>query len=180
MIDKTIDKETVEKIAEKIKYMVFNKQLSPVSAVFADKTKLFMERINGTTLYLSNMRKILYDLSFADIYNFDGRIPKAHIVIDTTLYKIDDWCHIENCEKFLSLLDRDISTSHGTCIYLDDVLHASNISFLTLSEIRNDLLHSRNSGDMHFKCLKVVDASGHVTLFEPRNNRKHAKSPHQN
>jgi hypothetical protein len=140
--------------------------LDPVSAIIHGGTKLFMERIIGTTHFLSNNRKIIYDVAFADVYIYDGKIPQNHFVVDHMLLKIEDWCHIDEEEKFLNLLNKEIVPGQGMRFFIDDVLYCSNVPFMKAETLRNELLKARNIGDrVYFKVLKVIDPSGNVAEF---------------
>jgi hypothetical protein len=144
-------------------------RLEPIVGRLKGNSKLFMERITGTTLLLSNMRKIIYDISFADLYNHTGIIPENHVAIENNLYKVDACCHIDNEEEFLTLLNKQPEPAKGICFYIDDVLYASNVKMMKVDEIRNDLLHARNKGDRpFFSILKIKDASGNITEYRTR------------
>jgi len=141
-------------------------QLESVKVRLSGNYVQLMERINGTTHYLSNNRKIIYDVVFADLYFHNKKIPENHIVVDNTLLKIEDWCHIDEEERFLEILKREPAKSVGMQIFLDDKLYMSNVPFSKSESLRNELLYERNHGIIYFfSCLKVKDPSGNVTEF---------------
>jgi hypothetical protein len=150
--------------------------VEPVNAIYPKDVKIFMERIVGTTKYLSNNRKILYDVSFIDLYEYNNKILEGCFAIDKYIYKIDAWASINFPEKFLRILDKKIPESKGICIYLDNKIYAENVPFLKCDDMRDDLLIQRNDGLMWFEVLKIVDKSGNKTLFYPS---KQAKKIHE-
>ena len=141
------------------------KRIEGVTARLSGNTTMFMDRIKDTTLYLSNNRKMIYDVAFVESYTHTGKIPANHLVVGNMLLIVEDWAHIDNTDKFLSILLRKPADSSGTRIYLDGVLYASNIPFLQSEKMRNDLIHRRNDGEIKFTILKVVDPSGNTTEF---------------
>ncbi len=154
-------------IKNRLLVLEMRQELEPVTAVHPRGAKQFMERIVGTTKYLSNMKKIIYDVSFLDLYNFDGKIIEGCFAIDGFLYKIDAWAHIESPERFLEILDKETTSARGICFYLDDILYMQNVLPKKYDAVRDDLLRQRNDGIMWFNCLKIVDTAGNQTLFYP-------------
>lgn len=140
-------------------------KLDPVSATMHAGNRLFMERITGTTKYLSNNKAMIYDVTFADTWDHSGRIPEDHFVVDNYLLRVEGWSHIDNPEKFLEILESTVPKTPGTCFYLDNVLFLDNVKFINADRIRNQLLRDRADGDMNFHVLKIVDVGGNVTEF---------------
>lgn len=153
-------------------------ELQPVTAIFPNNQKIFMERIEGTTKYLCHNRKVIYDITFVKLYNM-GIIPESHFVIDHFMYYIEDWSHISEHEHFNRIMNKMIPTSKGVCIYLDDKLFQENVSFLNAEKIRNELLYQRNDGTRWFDVLKIVDPSGNETIFLPSRKAKYTHSQNE-
>jgi hypothetical protein len=126
-----------------------------------------MERIIGTTKYLTHTKKVIYDLVFLRLYNFDKRIPEGCIAVNDWLLKIDNWAHIDSPARFLQVLKSPAAESVGTRFYLDDILYMDNVPFKLAEDIRNVLLTERNDGTVWFDVLKIIDPSGNETLFLP-------------
>jgi hypothetical protein len=155
----------VMEILQEIMNKLVELKLEPVSATMHAGNRLFMERIQGTTKYLSNNKTMIYDVDFADTYNHSGRIPKDHFVVGDYLLKVEKWAHIDNPEEFLAILNLEIPKAPGTCFYLDGKLFLENVSFARMPLIRDQLLRDREDGDMIFHCLKIVDVGGNTTEF---------------
>jgi len=156
-----------EGLTIQIKNRLMVLETEPVTAVHPRGMKQFMERVVGTTKYLSNMKKIIYDVSFLDLYNFDGKIIDGCFAIDGFLYKIDNWAHIDFPERFLEILDKESPKTKGVCFYLDNKLYLDNVPFIKCDPIRDDLLRQRTDGFMWFEVLKIVDTAGNSTSFFP-------------
>ena len=155
--------QQMNEIKSKLKYLIFE----PTTVIHSNKNKQFMERIKNTTKYLSNNRKIIYDITFLKLYNFDYRIPGGCLAINDWLVKIDRYAHIDQPDSFLKILEEPAPKIKGRCFYLDDVLYLENVSLSQLDRIRDLLLTQRNDGTMWFEVLKIVDLSGNETLFLP-------------
>ncbi len=141
--------------------------LEAVTVIQSDGSRLYMERIIGTTKYLAHNRKVIYDVSFLNLYNYNLRIPAGCIAIKDWLMKIDGYAHIEHPSSFLKLLDKPAPKVRGTRFYLDNKLYAENVPFGKADAIRNDLLQQRNDGIMWFEVLTIIDPSGNETKFYP-------------
>lgn len=139
----------------------------PVTATHPKGIKQHMDWIVGTTKYLSNLKKIIYDVSFLRLYMHDNKIPEACLAIDNFLYKVDQWAHLDFPERFKEILDKEGPKVHGARIYLDDILYADNIPFKHFENIRNYLLRERTDGAIWFDVMKCVDPAGNVSLFLP-------------
>lgn len=179
--EKDLQKQLQDRLSQlSIKGMIgINKEkptLEPLTALFHDGSKIYMERIIGTTKYLTHTKKVIYDLVFLKLYNFDKRIPEGCIAVNDWLLKIDDWAHIDSPARFLQVLKSPAAESVGTRFYLDDILYMDNVPFKLAEDIRNVLLLERNDGTVWFDVLKIVDPSGNETLFLPS---KKAQRIHQ-
>jgi len=142
-------------------------EVEPVTAIHPKGVKIFMERIIGTIKYLSNNRKILYDVSFISLYNYNNKIIDGCFAIDGFVYKIDAWASIDFPDRFLQILDKNVPECRGICFYLDNKLYAENVPFLKCDDMQDHLLTQRNDGLMWFNKLKIVDKSGNKTVFYP-------------
>jgi hypothetical protein len=165
--------ETTKKLSPEQREIMYqiallaNKQkLQPVTAVFPNNQKIFMERIYGTTKYLAHNRKVIYDVSFKDLYNM-GKIANSCFAVDHFLYNIDAWASIEEPDQFKKILLSPLPLSRGTRFYLDDELFMENVSFIKADMIRNELIWERRAGTRWFNVLKIIDPSGNETLFFP-------------
>ena len=154
-------------LTAQIKLQMFNLEFTPVDALYPKGKKLFMERINETTKFLSNAKKVIIDASFVNIYNFNNKIWDGCFVVNDFIYKIDSWASINFPEKFIDILNKKHPPIKGTCFYLDDKLYLSNAPFLKCDSIRDNLLQQRNDGTMWFECLKIVDNASNATCFYP-------------
>lgn len=155
----------VNHIKDLLTHMAEHKKLDGVSVRLSGNTSMHMDRINDTTLYLSNNRRMIYDVSFVESYNHTGKIPANHLVVGNMLLVVDDWAHIDDTDKFLSILNKKQVEMTGTKFYLDGVLYAFNVPFSQSESMRNDLIHKINDGEIKFHVLKIVDPSGNVTEF---------------
>jgi hypothetical protein len=159
------DNQLIDQIVKKLHYCL----LEPITAKLSGGSSLFMERIIGSTHYLSNNRKMIYDVCFADLYLHDGRIPQNHLAIENMLLKVEDWCHIDNADKFLMILSKENESPKGMQFFIDDVLYISNVPFSKSESMRNELLRLRNDGIIdYFSVLKVKDPSGNITEFHTK------------
>jgi len=150
-------KEIIKKLAS-YKY-------DPVDAVIHGGNKFFMENIVGTTKYLSNAGKVIYDLMFADLYYHDKKVPLNHVAIGEYLYKIEACVNLDDPEKFLGVLNFQLIYTQGTKFYLDNVLYAENMPFTREDKFRDLLLEQRWDGTLFYHCLKIVDPAGNTTEF---------------
>lgn len=151
--------------------------LEEVTVIHPKNVRQFMEWIVGSTKYLSNRRMVIYNVSFLGLYNHDGKILDGCFAIDNFLYRIDQWAHRDNPERFEEILQSTVPEGVGTRIYLDDKLYMSNVSFGKRDGIISDLLTQRNDEIMWFNILKLIDASGNTTCFYPS---KKAIKAHKN
>ena len=142
-------------------------KLEQVTVIHPKGARQFMEWIVGTTKYLSNRRMVIYDVSFLSLYNHDEKILDGCFAVDNFLYKIDQWAHVDSPERFEEVLQSTVPESMGTCIYLDDALYMSNVTFGKRDGIISHLLTQRNDGLMWFNVLRVIDGSKNVTCFYP-------------
>lgn len=142
-------------------------KLEPLTVIFHDGHKQFMERVVKTTHYLSNNRKVIYDLAFLNLYNHNLRIPEGCLAVGNWLLKIERCATLDNPELFTEILDMPEFPTKGTCFYLDNLLYMDNIPFRHAEAIRDILLTQRNDGTLWFDVLKIVDPSGNKTLFYP-------------
>ena len=152
-------------IRHKLFQLEFNKKLEPVNAILPGGGRMFMERIQCTTHYLSAMRKVIMDVTFENLYFHDGKVPENCIVVGDTLLRVEESTHIDDPEKFMAILDKPKGKCRGTKFYLDDVLFADNVNFMKADELRDDILHQRQAGTMIFDILKILDPSGNTTEF---------------
>jgi hypothetical protein len=158
---------SAEQIMLRITRLEIKKELEPVTAIHHGGQKQFMERIKGTTKYLSSARKIIYDVTFLTLYNHDLKIPEGCIALENMLLKIEGWAHIDHIDSFLKILDRPPVAGVGTRIYLDHELFMDNVPFIKSDAIRDELLTQRNDGTRWFDVLRVIDPSGNETQFLP-------------
>lgn len=138
--------------------------------------KQHMDWIVGTTKYLSNLKKIIYDVSFLSLYTSDNRIPDGCFAVDQFVYKIDNWAYIDSPERFKEVLEASVPPINGTAIYLDNVLYLKgHMSFAKFDAIRNEILRKRTDGEIWFECMKCIDPNKNETLFLPsrKAKRKH-------
>jgi hypothetical protein len=152
-------------ILQEIMDKLVKTKLDPVSATMHGGYRLFMERINGTTKYLSNNKTMIYDVTFADTYKHTGKIPEDHFAVENYLLKVESWAHIDNPEEFLRILNLEYPKVPGTRFYLDNILFMENVPFIKADLIRNELLNDRYAGIRTFRCLKIVDIGGNITEF---------------
>lgn len=139
--------------------------IEPVKATLPDGSKLFMERINGSTKYLSHMRKVIYDVAFENTYYHNGIIPLGYFVIADMLLKIEESSDVTTPERFIELLEKIPPKPHGMRFYLDDTLYLENVSFIKSDMIRDDILRARKDGSMLFDVLRIIDPSNNITEF---------------
>jgi hypothetical protein len=152
-------------IRTKLFWLKENKKLEPVNAILPGGGRMYMERIHGTTHYLSAMQKVIMDVTFENLYFHDGKVPENCIVVGDTLLRVEESTHIDDPEKFMAILDKPKGKCRGTKFFLDDTLYAENVNFLKADEIRDDLLFKRQKGVMIFDILKILDPSGNTTEF---------------
>jgi hypothetical protein len=155
----------LQEIKNKLIRLEYDKKLEPVNAILPNGTRLFMERIQCTTHYLSAMRKVIMDVTFESLYFHSGKVPENCIVIGDTMLRVEESTHIDDPERFLSILDRPKGKCRGTRFYLDEVLYLENVNFLRADAIRDNILLQRQQGTMVFDILKIVDPSGNTTEF---------------
>lgn len=143
-------------------------KIRPVTVIHPDGVKQHMEWIIGTTKYLSNLKKIIYDTTFLQLYSGNpNKILEGCFVVDNYILKIEKWCHIDDYDKFLKILENKEIKTRGTRLYLDNDLYMGNIPFKDQDKIRNHLLEQRRDGTMWFDVLKIIDPSDNVTYFYP-------------
>ena len=165
------DNPAMREITAKIIRLEFEQKLEPVKATVHGNTKLFMERINGTSKYLSHLRKVIYDVKFENTYHYDGKVPVNCFAVDGMILRIEDQACVGvqfpdgDFEKFLEILNRPNPVPTGTRIYLDKILYMDNVPFLRADSIRNNLLQQRKDGLMCYQVLKIIDPSGNTTEF---------------
>jgi hypothetical protein len=155
----------LDKIKDRLARFEFHKELEPVKTTLPGGTKLFMERIKGTTKYLSHLRKMIYDVVFVNTYYHNGKIPVNHLVVDNILLKIEAMADIYCPEKFLEIMNNTVVCPRGCRFYLDDVLYMKDVPFLKADKIRDNLLQQRHDGTMIYDILKIIDPSGNTTEF---------------
>ena len=165
------DNPVIQEILNKLALLDYNKQIEPMKATLPGGKKLFMERINGSSKYLSHLRKRIYDVKFEKCYYHDGKIPENCFAINNEILRIEEQVGIgvqfSNGipERFLEILNKLQPESQGIRIFLDDVLYMSNVPFLKSDRVRDEILYQRHNGTMIYDVLKVVDPSGNVTKF---------------
>ena len=139
--------------------------IEPVKATLPDGSKLFMERINGSTKFLSHMRKVIYDVAFENTYYHSGKIPQGRFIIDNMIYKIEESSDTSDPERFIQLLEKVMPKPHGMRFYLDETLYLENVSFMRSDIVRDDILKARKDGPMLFDVLRIIDPSNNITEF---------------
>jgi hypothetical protein len=154
-----------DEIKNKLIRLEYDKKLEPVNAILPNGQRLFMERIQCTTHYLSAMRKVIMDVTFENLYCHDCKVPENCIVVGDMLLRVEESTHIDDPEKFMAILDKPKGKCRGTKFYLDDVLYLDNVNFMKADELRDDILHKRQAGTMIFNILKILDPSGNTTEF---------------
>jgi hypothetical protein len=165
------DNPVIQEILDKLALLDYHKQIEPMKATLPGGNKLFMERINGSSKYLSHLRKMIYDVKFEKCYYYDGKIPENCFAIENVILRIEEQegigVQFSNGipERFLKILNKPQPESQGIRIFLDDVLYASNVPFLKSDRVRDEILVMRHNGTMIYDVLKVVDPSGNVTKF---------------
>lgn len=162
---KTDENPVVQDIKYKLARLEFKLKIEPVSVRIHGGTKLFMERIIGTTKYLSHLRKVIYDIRFKKLYYHNNNIPQNFIAVNNWLLEIENQAHIEVPEKFLEILDRPEPIPTDIQFYLDGILYLHNVPSLKADDIKNDLLKQRHNGTMIYDVLKMVDLTGNITEF---------------
>jgi hypothetical protein len=175
---KRMNEEILAQLMEKL----VGVQTLPVTVIHTGGVKQHMDWIVGTTKYLSNLKKVIYDVSFLKLYSHNpDKILDGCFVRDNFLLKIDEWCHIDDPEHFLRILERNGHKPRGQKIYLDNNLYMEGLPFNKSDKIRNHLLRQRSDGLMWFDILKIVDPSDNVTLFLPSKAaiRKHEEALRQ-
>lgn len=164
------DNPVIQEIMDKLALLDFHKQIEHLNATLPGGNKLFMERINGSSKYLSHLRKVIYDVRFENCYYHNGKVPENCFAIGNEILRIED----EACvgivipyfpEKFLEILNRPQPASQGMRFYLDGVLYMKNVPFLKSDRIRDEILHHRHGGTLIYDILKVIDPSGNTTEF---------------
>jgi hypothetical protein len=150
---------------EQIISILAKHSFEPMDAIMDTKNKMFMEWIVGTDRFVSNLRKVIYELSFADIYYHDKKIPCGHIAMGEYLYKIERSATLGEPELFLEILTKIQSTTCGTRFYLDGILYKDNVPFTSADRLRNNLLQQRCDCTKIFQCLTIIDPSGNITQF---------------
>jgi hypothetical protein len=141
--------------------------VEPVEAIHSNGSRQYMERIIGTTKYLSNFKKMIYDVAFLKLYNHDLKIPEGCMAIDNFLYKIEKWAHLDHADSFADILHAEAPKTKGTCFYLDGKLVQSNVPLLKNDDLRDYYLGLRNTGEMWFDKLVIIDPSGNHTEYLP-------------
>lgn len=145
----------------------------PVIVIHPNGAKQHMDWIVGTTKYLSNMKKIIYDTTYLQPYNCNPKkIIDGCFAVDSHVVKIVEWCHIDDADHFIRILDTKVKEPKGTCFYLDGKLYMEDVPFIKADRIRNNLLTQRVDGTMWFDVLTVVDPVGNKTHFYPSKNVK--------
>jgi hypothetical protein len=155
----------LQEIKNKLLWLKENNKLEPVKATLPDGSKLFMERIECTTHYLSHLRKIIYDVAFQNLYYHNSKVPQDCIAVGDMLLRVEETTSIEFPEAFLAILNKPKGKCRGMRFYLDEVLYLENVNFLRADSIRDNILQQRCDGTMIFDVLKIVDPSGNTTEF---------------
>jgi hypothetical protein len=155
----------MQEINQKLLWLKENKKLTPVTATLHDGSKLFMERIECTTHYLSHMKKQIWDVTFENLYCHDCKVPDNCIAVEDMVLRVEESTHIEDAEHFLAVLNKSKGKCRGTKFYLDEVLYLDRVNFLRADSIRDEILIQRHKGTMAFNILKIVDPSGNTTEF---------------
>jgi hypothetical protein len=150
---------------EQITFILAKHSFEPMDAIMDTKNKMFMEWIYGTDKFVSNLRKVIYELSFANIYYHNKKIPLGHIAIGEYLYKIDRMASLAEPEVFLDMLKTVRPRTSGTKFYVDGKLYKDNVPFMLADKLRDNLLQQRHDCTMLFDCLTIVDPSGNHTQF---------------
>ena len=158
------DNPVLQEIKTKLLWLKENKKLEPVKATIHGGSKLFMERIEGTTHYLAHAKKLIFDLKFENLYFHNSKVPENCVAVDMVL-RIENSASIDLPEDFLAILNQPKAKSRGTKFYLDDILYLENVNFLRADSIRDNILQQRHDGTMVFDALKIVDRSGNTTEF---------------
>ena len=165
MIVKT-DNPVVQEIKNKLLWLKENNKIEPVKATFPGGVNLYMERINGTSKYLSHLKKVIYDVRFENCYYHNNRIPKNCFAVENTILRIEESCNLENMEnKFLEILNRPNVEPVGIRFFLDGKLHLKDVPFLKSDRIRDNILQQRHDGTMIYDVLTIIDPSGNKTEF---------------
>jgi hypothetical protein len=181
MIETVAEKVLIQQLKNRLNALYSkdkkHNQLEPLTVIFHDCHRQGMERIIKTSHYLSNNRKVIYDLGFLSLYNHNLKIPEGCLAVGNWLLRIERTCSIENPEYFMEILDTPQPLAKGTCFYLDNILYMDNVPFVHAEGIRNVLLKERADGIVWFEVLKIVDPSGNKTLFYPskKAQRVHAE-----
>lgn len=167
-IQEALMQPQIDVINSRIAILENKKELEAVTVTFHGGAKQFMERIHGTTKYLAQARKVIYDFSFLNLYNYNPRkIPEGCVALCDWLLKIDGWAHIDHPESFKKIMDDNKKLCRGTKIYLDAKLYMGNIPFMRADAIRDQLLWDRTDGIKWFNVLTITDPSGNKTQFLP-------------
>ena len=166
------DNPVIQEIFDKLALLEFNKQIEPLKATLHGGNKLFIERINGSSKYLSHLRKVIYDVKFENCYYHDGKVPEGCFAIGNEILRIEEQTGVgiqfpedSNPELFLEILNRPNPKPVGMRFFLDGTLYMQNVPFLRSNTIRDEILIARHKGTMIFDVLKVIDPSGNVTEF---------------
>ena len=166
------DNPVVQEITTKLIRLEYEQKIEPVKTTVHGGTKLFMERISGSSLYLSHLRKVIYDVKFENTYYHNNKVPENCFAVDNMILRIEDQACVgiqfpfdSDPEKFLEILSRPIPVSKGTRIYLDHVLYMDNVPFARADSIRNNLLQQRKEGTLVYQVLRIINQSGNVTEF---------------
>ncbi|HZK70624.1 MAG TPA: hypothetical protein VFD03_03760 [Clostridia bacterium] len=152
-------------IKDKLALLHKQEKLEPVTATLPNGTKLFMERIECTSHYLSHLRKVIYDVAFKNLYYHNLKVPEDCMAVGDTLLRVEEVASIEFPQDFLAILNKPKGKCRGTKFYLDEFLYLDNVNFLRADSIRDNILLQRCNGTMIFDILKIVDPSGNTTEF---------------
>jgi hypothetical protein len=155
----------LQEIKNKLALLKEHKKLEPVTATLPDKTKLFMERIECTTHYLSHARKVIYDVAFKNMYYHNSKVPQDCIAVGDMLLRVEESTSTEFPDEFLAILNKPKGKCRGMKFYLDELLYLENVNFLRADSIRDNILQQRHDGTMVFDVLKIIDPSGNTTEF---------------
>jgi hypothetical protein len=159
------DNPVIQGIYNKLAILESQKKLEPINAILSNGTRLAMERIDCTTHYLSSLRKVIYDVTFENLYCHNCKVPENCIAVGDFILRIEESAHIEQTDAFLAILNKPRGKCRGTKFYLDDVLYLDNVNFLRSDSIRDNILLQRQQGTMVFDVLKILDPSGNTTEF---------------
>ena len=159
------DNPVVQEIKTKLLWLKEQKKLEPVKATLSGGCKLFMERIQCTTHYLSHARKVIYDVAFENMYYHNAKVPENCMAVGDMLLRVEESTSIQFPDEFLVILNKPKGKCRGMKFYLDEFLYLENVNFLRANSIRDNILQQRHDGTMVFDVLKIVDPSGNTTEF---------------